>query len=234
MSTNEADILFNGGLDWFLSSNNKRGSLHLTFEDHQSVKHLVKSLGVPHVEIGMVRVNGQETGLDYLPQNGDRVEVFPAVPGCPVEPRFMLDNHLGRLTAHLRMLGFDCLYHNDFEDGEMARMLETDERILLTRDRQLLMRKAVQYGYCLRSVHPREQLVEVVNRFLLGQRVQPFTRCLRCNGLLEGVEKVDVVDQLEPRTKLYYEVFSRCRACGQIYWQGSHWEQMQEFIQTLK
>lgn len=230
----EADFIFHGDLEWFLSWKWERGRVHLEFEDHQSTKHLIESLGIPHVEVGNVQADQQEVSLSYLPKNGDQLEVFPPAPGCPIAPRFLLDNHLGRLAAFLRMLGFDTLYRNDFEDAEMAALLENDPRILLTRDRQLLMRKAVLYGYCLRSLNSNEQLEEVVRRFQLGPRMHPFTRCLRCNGLLQAVTKAEVLDQLEPKTKLYYNEFARCPDCGQVYWKGSHWERMQKRIEKIK
>jgi hypothetical protein len=233
MNMNEADFIFRGDLTWFLAQNQRGNPIHLAFEDHQSVKHLVEALGIPHVEVGSIHANGRAVEMNYLPKNGDKIEIMPPAPGCPVEPRFILDNHLGRLAAALRMLGFDCLYRNDYEDAEMAGLLADDVRILLTRDRRLLMRKAVLYGYCPRSLEPNEQLQEVVRRFTLAPLARPFSRCLRCNGILEPVEKAAVLDRLEPRTRLYYNVFSRCPACDQIYWKGSHWERMQVFIAKL-
>ena len=230
---NSADFSFQGDLEWFLDRKLRGGPVHLVFEDHQTVKHLIESMGIPHVEVGSIQADGKEVPFSYHPLDGDRLVVFPNLPGSPVEPRFLLDNHLGRLAALLRMLGFDCLYHNDFEDDEMAGLLEQDPRILLTRDRQLLMRKAVQHGYCLRSLEPKEQLPEIVARFELEPLAHPFTRCLRCNTCLEPVEKAQVFDRLKPKTKLYYNVFSHCPNCDQIYWQGSHWEQMQAMIEQL-
>ena len=231
---NEADFLLHGDLEWFLPHRRGTGPIHLVFEDHQSAKHLIESMGVPHVEVGEVRANQEKVSFSYHPRNGDTVEVFPPQPGHPAEACFILDNHLGRLAAFLRMLGFDSMYRNDFEDSEMVALLENDPRILLTRDRQLLMRKAVLYGYCLRSLKPKEQLAEVVRRFDLAPLVHPFTRCLRCNGVLEPVEKATVLDQLEPKTKLYYDEFARCPDCAQIYWKGSHWERMNAMVARMK
>jgi uncharacterized protein len=230
---NEADFFFRGDLCNFLPLKKRIGLVHLVFEDHQTVKHLIEALGIPHVEVGEIRIDDAPVELEYRPRNGDRIEVRPATPGCLIEPRFVLDNHLGRLAAHLRMLGFDCLYKNDFEDSEMAGLLADDPRILLTRDRRLLMRKAVQFGYCVRSLEPDEQLPEVVHRFDLTGRITPFRRCLRCNALLTGVDKSAVLDQLEKKTKLYYNEFSRCPDCEKIYWKGSHWERMQAIITSI-
>lgn len=228
-----AYFLFHGRLNDFLPENKRGARIIVLFEGRQSVKHLAESLGAPHPEMGRVQVNGQEGDLADIAQDGDQVEIYPIENGCPIEPRFMLDCHLGRLTAHLRMLGFDCLYENDFEDSNMAGILERDERILLTRDRRLLMRKAVRHGYCLRSLDPLEQLGEVVRRFELTSKLQPFHRCLRCNQPLKPVDKEAILDRLEPLTRQYFDEFHICPACKQIYWKGSHYEQMERFIERV-
>jgi uncharacterized protein with PIN domain len=188
---------------------------------------------VPHPEIGRVQRNGSEGSLETIAQVGDRVEIHPIQNGCPIEPRFLLDNHLGRLAAYLRMLGFDCLYRSDYEDQELAETLQREERILLTRDRRLLMRKAVMHGYCPRSLDSLAQLTEVIQRFDLPKRLAPFHRCLRCNHPLEAIPKAAVLDRLEPLTKLYFDEFHICLNCKQIYWKGSHYERMQEIVKKL-
>lgn len=161
------------------------------------------------------------------------MEVHPVENGCPIEPRFLLDCHLGRLNAHLRMLGFDCSYQNDYDDAMMTGIAQREARILLTRDRRLLMRKVIQHGYCLRSLEPLEQLTEVVQRFDLTDKIQPFHRCLRCNHPLEPVDKEAVIDRLEPLTKLYFDEFHICPACRQIYWKGSHYERMLKLVERI-
>lgn len=229
MST--AYFLFFGRLNDFLPREQREQTLPIDFRGRQSVKHLAESLGVPHPEIGSLQVNGQAGMLSTITQDGDRVELHPIPDGCPVEPRFVLDNHLGRLAAYLRMLGFDCLYQNHFDDEEMAELVQAEDRILLSRDRRLLMRKAVVHGYCLRSLDSLEQLSEVIQRFDLKERIRPFHRCLRCNHPLEPVAKEVVLDRLEPLTKLYFDEFQICPACKQIYWKGSHYERMQSLVE---
>ena len=221
-------------LQFFLPRDKRNITIALAFKGRQSLKHLIESLGVPHTEVDQVTVNGQARSLDGVPHNGDRIEVRPAAPGCPVEARFLLDSHLGRLAAYLRMLGFDCLYDNDYHDDGIADILAEDPHILLTRDRRLLMRKVVQSGYCLRSLEPSEQLVEVVRRFDLSGKTTPFHRCLRCNHPLEPVNKNTVLDRLQPLTKRYFDEFHLCPACNQVFWKGSHFERMQTLINRLQ
>ena len=229
MSTTQ--FVFFGRLNDFLPQAQREQAIRVDFRGRQSIKHLVESLGVPHPEMGAVQVNGQASALDHIAQDGDQIEVHPVPNGCPIEPRFILDNHLGRLAAYLRMLGFDCLYRNDYADEEMAVVVQREERILLSRDRRLLMRKVVTHGYCLRSLEPAQQLAEVIERFELSDRIVPFHRCLRCNHPLEPVDKEIVLDRLEPLTKLYFEEFQICPACHKVYWKGSHYEQMQRLIE---
>jgi len=225
---------FHQGLDFFLSREARGEPLQVAFKGRQSVKHLIEALGVPHTEVGRIQVNGQQSDLGYITQDGDQVEVWPNLPGCPFDPpRFLLDSHLGRLAAHLRMLGFDCLYRNDYDDEQLAHFAAGDNRILLSRDRHLLMRKILRFGYSPRSLDPLEQLREVVRRYDLAERIQPFRRCIRCNGLLEPVDKRDVLARLEPLTRKYFNDFAICQDCDQVYWQGSHYERMLRLIRTI-
>jgi uncharacterized protein with PIN domain len=229
-----ARFSFKGDLNFFLPLEHRQSpTLSLSFRGRQSLKHLIESLGVPHTEVGQALVDGQPVNLAHITQDGEQVEVWPATPGCPIEPRFLLDSHLGKLTAHLRMLGFDCQYRNDYEDAELVELAEKQNRILLTRDRRLLMRKVVRYGYCPRSLEPDQQLVEVVRRFDLRDKLQPFHRCLRCNAPLESVSKEAVLERLEPLTKKYFDEFAICRDCDQVYWKGSHYERMQRLIRRV-
>lgn len=208
--------------------------VELPFQGPQSVKHLIESLGIPHTEIGALKVNGRGIGLDYITQNGDRIEVRPVAPAFLMEePRFVLDGHLGKLASHLRMLGLDCLYDNAYEDEELVRISVEEGRILLTRDRLLLMHKIITQGYLLRSLNSTEQLYEIVRRYGLVRWVRPFQRCMNCNHLLEPVEKELVLDKLEPLTKKYYFDFKICPACDQVYWKGSHYEKMLQVIENL-
>lgn len=222
-----------GRLQDFLKHDQRGRKISVKFRGRQSIKHLVESLGAPHPEIGVIQVNRQVATLSTITQDADQVEVFPIPNGCPVEPRFVLDGHLGRLAAYLRLLGFDCLYQNDDDDEQLAETTQREERILLSRDRRLLMRTAVTHGYCLRSLDPHEQLKEVIERFDLRSRLAPFHRCLRCNHPLEPVAKEVVFDRLEPLTRLYFDEFQICPSCAQIYWKGSHYEKMQKLVEAI-
>jgi hypothetical protein len=195
---------------------------------------------VPHPEVGSIEVGDRTLSLDALVEEGAWIKVYPPRLPLPLpaalasgaeEPiRFVLDNHLGRLAAYLRLFGFDTLYRNDIQDDELAQIAGAEHRVLLTRDHRLLMRTCIYYGYWLRSKNPRQQLVEVMRRWNLADLARPFRRCLRCNGLLQAVPKEQILTALQPLTRLYYDDFRQCVDCGQIYWKGSHYERMQTWM----
>jgi uncharacterized protein with PIN domain len=219
-----------------LPRNRRAAEFDYDFTGPQSAKHLIESLGVPHTEIGAVLANGRSVGLNYLVEDGDDVGFRGAAPPADQleEPRFIIDGHLGRLNSGLRMLGLDCLYGKEHGDDDLASASIEQGRILLTRDRRLLMRKAIVRGYLVRRLEPAQQLREVMHRFGLAKWIRPFQRCIRCNHLLEPIQKEAVLERLEPLTRRYFEEFRICPSCSQIYWKGSHFAKMQQRIAELR
>jgi uncharacterized protein with PIN domain len=240
-----ASVRFYAELNDFLPANDRQKTLVYLFELSASVKDVIEALGVPHTEVDLILVNGVSVDFTHLVQAGDTISVYPVFEAIDISPlvrlrprplretRFILDVHLGRLAVYLRMLGFDTLYRNNYADEELAHISSSQGRILLTRDRGLLKRSVVTHGYCIRSTNPPQQLNEVLRRFDLFGALAPFSRCLHCNGLLQAVDKETISYRLPPKTKQYYAEFRRCENCDRIYWRGSHYQRMQQFIETV-
>jgi uncharacterized protein len=212
------------------------------FAGSPAVKDVIESLGVPHGEIDLLLLNGQSAAFADRLQDGDRVAVYPAfeafdvgeltsVRAAPLrEPRFVLDGHLGRLAAYLRMLGFDVQWQSQPTDADLARISADERRILLTRDLGLLKRSQVTHGLFVRATAPEDQLGEIVERLHLQRLAQPFTRCLSCNAALEHVELATVEGELPPRVRERVREVRRCAGCGKLYWAGTHHDRMSELI----
>lgn len=210
-----------------------------------SVKHAIEALGVPHTEVDLILVNGQSVSFSYLLRPMDQASVYPSFSNLdispiqklrePLEPpfTFIVDSHLGRLATYLRLLGFDAAYRNDYEDDELANQAYEPNRILLTRDRRLLMRRLIVYGFCLQTRDPRRQLKDVLHRYGLHDQIQPWRRCLRCGARLRPVPKEEILHRLEPKTRSYYHEFHICEQCQQIYWKGSHFEPLRQLIEEI-
>jgi hypothetical protein len=227
-----AEFAFDPELLRLLRTPRRITPLLYSFRGPQSTKHLIEALGIPHTEVGWVSVAGVPTELGYVVRDGDHLEVHAAAAtdSPQAEPRFVIDGHLGRLAAGLRMLGLDCLYQSQALDDELYQEALTESRYLLTRDRRLLMRKDLVLGYLVRSLDPKVQLDEVSRRFGLPRWAVPFRRCIRCNDLLQPVDKRAILERLEPLTRAYFNEFRLCPSCRQIYWKGSHFERMQTTI----
>ena len=245
----QARFNFHAALNDFLPPARRGAPFAHHFDGRVSIKDMIESLGVPHTEVEAIVVNGEPVGFDYRVRDGDRIAAYPVFRSLDVsslpalrppawprdgEPRFVLDAHLGTLAGLLRMLGFDTLYRNDYDDADLARISAEEGRILLTRDRGLLKRRQVVHGYHVWATNPEAQIAEVLRRFDLAGRVQPFSRCLRCNGPLTPVAKETVLDRLEPLTRRYYDEFAICSTCDQVYWRGSHFQRMQGLVERLR
>jgi hypothetical protein len=203
-----------------------------------SVKDIIEALGVPHTEVGRLIVAGREISFSFPGADDDTLDVYPLSPPVDVttptllrpEPlpgiTFAVDMNVGKLATLLRMAGFDTFYRNDISDPELVEVAGREKRILLSKDTDLLKRKGVVFGYLVREIQPERQLAEIVQLFGIKEQFKPLSRCLRCNGLLQPVGKEEIIEQLEPLTKRYYDSFRRCLGCGKIYWPGTHREQM--------
>ena len=240
-----ADIYFHDPLQELIRSRIRARLQPIEFKGRQTIKHLVESLGIPHTEIGSLLVKDRCIDFSDLVSKGECIHVHPATPKqdqlsglfqdghMSIPARFILDNHLGKLASDLRLLGFDADYSNSYQDQELAETAVRQGRILLTRDRQLLMRKTIRFGYLLRSLYPDEQLLEILVRFNLFSGIQLFQRCTRCNHILEPVEKQEIDHLLEPLTRKYFFEFKRCSGCGKVYWPGSHIERIEMRLEGI-
>jgi uncharacterized protein len=226
---------FHGSLNDFLSPSKKETAIHYPFNDEPAIKHAIETIGIPHPEVELIKVNGLQVDFYYPLQDGDQVEVFPFFSSHqPSEEKFILDVHLGKLAKALRLFGFDTCYENHYSDKMIIELAEPEKRIILTRDRNLLKHKLVKTGYWIRSEFVETQLLEVIKRFDLKNKFRFFKRCVECNGQIVPVKKRDILHLLLPKTILYYNEFFQCTNCRRIYWRGSHYQEIENFINQIQ
>jgi len=233
-----ATFRFYGNLNDFLPRERRQHDIATPCARMATTKHMIEALGVPHTEVELVLVNGEAAGLDLLLEEDDRVAVYPRftrldVAGLAPAPalppgrlRFVADSHLGGLARLLRMAGFDTIYDNGLRGDQVEVLAVEEERVVLTRDRELLKRRTIEYGCYVRALKAQAQLREVFERLGLAERARPFTRCMHDNAPLRSVPKAAVLDRLPPQVAATQEEFNTCDVCGRVYWKGSHWERM--------
>ncbi|MEY2440171.1 MAG: uncharacterized protein QOI34_1556 [Verrucomicrobiota bacterium] len=240
-------LTFHGDLGFFLKGGVERRQVTRVvriLKEPTSIKDVIEACGVPHPEVDCILVDRTPVNFGYVLRKNSSIAVYPVMftdddqRHNPLQQRgvqcFVADGHLGKLASNLRLLGFDVVYDNQADDPRLLEIMERDERALLTRDRLLLMHAIVRDGYCPRSHDPTEQTIEVIRRFALSDRADPFSRCLQCNAPLMDIDKAAIIDQLQPLTRLYYDQFRRCSGCGKIYWRGSHFSKLEKFLSQLR
>lgn len=240
-----ATFRFYEELNDFLAPERRRRAFTCPCARRATTKHMIEALGVPHTEVELVLLNGESVDFGAVLREGDRVAVYPKFEALDITPllrvrvqalrrtRFVADAHLGGLARLLRMTGFDTLYDNHFQDDEIERIAGAQERIVLTRDRELLKRRGITHGCYVHALHSAQQLREIFDRLDLARSARPFTLCLNCNAPLRGIDKAQVAAALPPSVRERYQRFSTCDVCRGVFWEGSHWERMRALVDGL-
>jgi uncharacterized protein with PIN domain len=147
--------------------------------------------------------------------------------------KFICDDNLGKLAKWLRTLGYDTLFFDPIEDGELVKKALKEDRAVLSRDRELsrFKLKPGERILFIESERPLEQLKQVVKHFQLKtSKEQIFSRCLICNQTLERADKEKIKDRLYPYVYQTQDNFMLCPQCDRIFWPATHVERM---IKTL-
>ncbi len=143
-------------------------------------------------------------------------------------PKFLVDRMLGQTAKWLRLMGVDAKYAPEGEDEKLLKIAEEEDRVLLTRDKEL-GRKEV--AFLVEKAPPEDIIEKISDNYELD--IEPLSRCSKCNGEVERVEKDEVEDEVCEAVLERQEKFWHCSKCGQYYWKGSHWDQIIEKIEEI-
>ena len=147
-----------------------------------------------------------------------------------MEPKFMVDQNVGKLARWLRMMGYDALLFEGENDGQMVKLALAKDRLLLTKDSQIMLRRVVTSGHLkvilIESDEPAEQLRQVMEALGLDYHLNPFSRCLECNTLLQPRQPEEVCHLVPPYVYHTQSRYVQCPSCGRVYWRGTHWAAM--------
>ena len=240
-----ATFRFYEELNDFLARPLRRRAFSCACARGATAKHMIEVLGVPHTEVELILVNGESVGFNHPLSEGDRIAVYPKFEALDIQPllrvrehplrvvRFIADAHLGGLAPLLRLAGFDTLYDNHYPDADIEALAATQQRIVLTRDRELLKRRAITHGCYVRTLRPREQLREVFERLDLAGSAQPFRVCLMCNAPLRRLAKDEVGDRAPDGVLERHKQFVTCDVCRRVFWEGTHWQRMRALMDSV-
>jgi len=153
------------------------------------------------------------------------------------EPKFIVDHNVGKLAKWLRMMGYNTILFKEEDDGSLIRAALAQNRVILTKDSQLMKRRVITSGR-LRAVFldtddPKAQLRKVIQTLHLDCRYKPFSICLECNHLLLEKDREEVRGRVPPYVFETKEQFMECPSCHRIYWRGTHWLAMNRVLERL-
>ena len=222
-------MLFAGPLRSLLPRAARASGTVRSGESGAGAGHVVQSAGVPLTEVGRILLDGVPVGPGTPVPSRSRLLVEPVARPEPVPAGgFLLDVHHGALARRLRLLGLDAAYSNDADDPELVERAAAEDRVLLTQDRGLLMRRALPRGALVRGRTTAEQLADVLDRF--RPALAPLTRCPACGGALRDAAAAEVAHLVPDGTRRGYDAFRRCAACGRVYWRGAHARRIDEVL----
>ncbi len=156
--------------------------------------------------------------------------------------KFIADRMLGRLARWLRLFGYDTIVikKQEEEDELLLELAEKEGRILVSRDRTLVrkaMKKSIK-AYLIESSEILEQLREMRREFNISFEPR-MDRCTLCNSAIRKVKPDEMglvkgKEYVHPATLESGTEFWLCDNCGQVYWLGTHWENIGERVEKLK
>lgn len=150
--------------------------------------------------------------------------------------RFIVDANVGKLARWLRMLGYDTMYFNDIDDGELVKLGLLQKRVIVTRDTQIMLRRVVTDGRAravlITDDDPKDQFRFLAKEFKLG-RTRQFTRCLECNQVLVHRDRDEVRELVPPYVFKTQTQYYQCPECERVYWRATHWQHMSRELDDL-
>ncbi len=238
-------IVFHGNLFELLSKKLKSSEVGYSLNRRATIKDIIESLGIPHTEVGKIEKGEEQLTFHHIGVAGEPYHIYPFTCDTPVlrptilrplpfsSISFIADDTVGKLRRNMRMAGLDTSAAPLKPLTEIAASATQQQRILITRNRDLLKCKDVIFGQLVRSGDHVIQLREVFCRYTFAERPIPFSRCLECNIFLLDAQKKDILDELQPLTRKYYFSFKKCPGCTRIFWHGSHLEKMRGIVNSV-
>jgi len=173
-------IRFYEELNDFLDPEKRKQEFKVPLKNAVLIRDFIKALGVPPAAVDLILVNGRSVPFFYALVDGDRISVYPVFESLDISqvsrlrkkplrrPKFILDIDLGELAEILRTFGFDTLHRSDYKKNDIVELSLTENRTILTRNRDLLSIKEVVRGYLVKQSNPPEQFKEIFDYFDLN------------------------------------------------------------------
>lgn len=153
------------------------------------------------------------------------------------KPNFLVDAMLGNIAKKLRLLGYDSKYSSNSKDDELIIKAKNENRILITKDLPLAEKAKKQKAFVINLINDKEmeQLIQIFKNLetpsvsVSGNNA----RCTECNGRLQVIEKKSIMNKIPEGVFEKIDDFWKCSNCNKIYWEGTHIQRLQKFVDEL-
>jgi len=151
---------------------------------------------------------------------------------------FLVDGMLGNVAKKLLLFGYDAEYISDMGDLELIQKAKNEDRIIISKDRQLIAnaKKSAIQTIQITKEDEIEQFLEILDtvRLELNEISGDTTRCTKCNSSTTQISKSKISNKIPSRVLEFNEKFWECDKCKQIYWEGTHIKKLQDFLSKIK
>lgn len=241
----KATFRFYEELNDFLPRHRRKTDFEVEIKGKRSIKDMIEALGVPHTEIDLILVKGESVDFTYILQEGDRISVYPVFESLNIgnvsrlrklplrKTKFIADINLGHIVKYMRLLGFDVRFDTLLSNRQIIVISRKENRIVLTRSRNLLRFKDITHGIFIHPGTTEEQVRGIIDFLDIMDNVKPFSRCLRCNSPLKTIPNESIIERIPPKTRVLCDEYSYCKPCEKIYWKGTHFTKMKRMVDRI-
>ncbi len=152
--------------------------------------------------------------------------------------QFFVDAMLGNVAKKLRLLGYDSKYYSDIEDSELIKKAKNENRIIISKDSDLIKRsqKDNVLSIHVTTENEVEQFLKIIGDagLPLDEITGDTARCTKCNSTTSRINKTEIGSKLPQRVLEFNDVFWKCDRCDQLYWEGTHIENLKDFVSKIK
>lgn len=152
--------------------------------------------------------------------------------------KFVVDGMLKKLAHNLRNIGLDAVFAEEkWRPTQVIQFAESEDRIILTRDRKLIDCKKDKPLIRILHTDPFMQLKQIID--LLGiqaTKASLLSRCVKCNakdlkmiGFIEAQKTLQWENQDDSLVKEFWQ----CNQCQQIYWEGGTFDRARKMFSRL-
>lgn len=229
-------------LNDFLPEHQRRKSFFVEFTGAPSVRDLVVSMGVPADAVDLILVADIPVEFSHPLHGGERIAVFPVFERFDISPasqlrsrplretRFIIEWEFDKLARLLRLAGLDSVCQEELDDLNIVELSSAENRIILSRNAEILRNAHVTHGYLLQAGDAPAQFREVIEAFDLRRSLRPMSRCVECNGLLRVAANKAVMNQVPQSVLVDFDDFWQCEQCQLVCWKGPLYAQLDTLL----